>query len=112
MDAEDQARIDRLIEAMMQAMLPHGLRGKTIDRYRRAIYRVAIHIDRCPYDIKPAESTHISPLCRSSIHGAQLRLTSSACSSCAVMCWSVQWNGSRSFGHRTIVHYLVFDRRK
>ena len=54
-DAAEQARFDRLIEDMMLAMLLHGLRGKTINRYRRTIYRVASHFDRCPDDLKPAE---------------------------------------------------------
>lgn len=40
---------------MTQAMQLHGLRVKTIDSYRRTLYRVAGHFRRCPDDLKPDE---------------------------------------------------------
>ena len=55
MDPAEQARFDKLLEAMMQAMQLHGLRDKTIDSYRRTIYRVAGHFRRCPDNLAPEE---------------------------------------------------------
>ena len=55
MDPAEQARFDKLLEAMMQAMQLHGLRDKTIDSYRRTIYRVAGHFHRCPDNLAPDE---------------------------------------------------------
>jgi len=50
MDPADQARFDKLLDAMTQPMQLHGLRDKTIDIYRRTLYRVAGHFGRCPDD--------------------------------------------------------------
>ena len=55
MDPAEQARFDQLLEAMMQAMHLHGLRNKTIDSYRRTLYRIAGHFGRCPDDLAPDE---------------------------------------------------------
>jgi len=33
----------------------HGLRDKTIDSYRRTLYRIAGHFRRCPDDLRPEE---------------------------------------------------------
>ena len=55
MDPAEQARFDTLLFAMTQAMKLHGLRDKTIDSYRRTLYRVAGHFGRCPDDLKPEE---------------------------------------------------------
>ena len=41
MDPAEQARFDKLLYAMTQAMHLHGLRDKTIDSYRRTLYRIA-----------------------------------------------------------------------
>ncbi len=41
MDAADQARFDKLLETTTQSMHLHGLRDKTIDSYRRTLYRIA-----------------------------------------------------------------------
>ena len=40
---------------MTQAMKLHALRIKTIDSYRRTLFRVAGHFSRCPDDLKPDE---------------------------------------------------------
>jgi integrase/recombinase XerD len=55
MDPAEQDRFDQLLEEMIQAMHLHGLRDKTIDSYRRTLYRIAGHFGRCPDDLKPAE---------------------------------------------------------
>lgn len=55
MDPAEQARFEKLLYAMTQAMQLHGLRVKTIDSYRRTLYRVAGHFRRCPDDLKPDE---------------------------------------------------------
>jgi len=55
MDPAEQARLDTLSVAMTQAMKLHGLRIKTIDSYRRTLFRVAGHFGRCPDDLKPDE---------------------------------------------------------
>ena len=55
MDPAEQARFDTLLFAMTQAMKLHGLRDKTIDSYRRTIYRVAGHFRRCPDNLAPDE---------------------------------------------------------
>jgi hypothetical protein len=55
MDAADQARFDKLLETMTQAMHLHGLRDKTINSYRRTLYRIAGHFRRCPDDLRPEE---------------------------------------------------------
>jgi integrase/recombinase XerD len=55
MDPAEQARFNQRLEVMMQAMHLHGLRDKTIDSYRRTLYRVAGHFDRCPDDLAPDE---------------------------------------------------------
>ena len=55
MDPAEQTRFDTLLFAMTQAMKLHGLRDKTIDSYRRTLYRVAGHFGRCPDDLKPEE---------------------------------------------------------
>ena len=55
MDPAEQARFDKLLDAMTQAMHLHGLRYKTIDSYRRTLYRIAGHFGRCPDDLKPDE---------------------------------------------------------
>jgi integrase/recombinase XerD len=46
MDPVEQARLDTLLVAMTQAMKLHGLRIKTIDSYRRTLFRVAGHFGR------------------------------------------------------------------
>ena len=55
MDAADQARFDKLLETMTQAMHLHGLSDKTIDSYRRKLYRIAGHFRSCPDDLRPEE---------------------------------------------------------
>ncbi len=55
MDAADQARFDKLLETMTQAMHLHGLRDKTIDSYRRKLCRIAGHFRSCPDDLRPEE---------------------------------------------------------
>ena len=55
MDPAEQARFDTLLFAMTQAMKLHGLRDKTIDSYRRTLYRIAGHFGRCPDDLQPEE---------------------------------------------------------
>jgi len=52
MDPAEQARFDQRLDVMMQAMHLHGLRDKTIDSYRRTLYRVAGHFGRCPDDLQ------------------------------------------------------------
>jgi site-specific recombinase XerD len=55
MDPAEQVRFNRRLEVMIQAMHLHGLREKTIDSYRRTLYRVAGHFNRCPDDLRPDE---------------------------------------------------------
>ena len=55
MNPAEQARFDSRLDAMMQAMHLHGLRDKTIDSYRRTLYRIAGHFGRCPDDLAPNE---------------------------------------------------------
>jgi site-specific recombinase XerD len=55
MDPAEQARFDRLLDAMTRAMRLHGLRDKTVDSYRRTLYRVAGHLCRCPDNLQPDE---------------------------------------------------------
>ena len=55
MDPAGQARFDSRLDAMTQAMHLHGLRDKTIDSYRRTLYRIAGHFGRCPDDLQPDE---------------------------------------------------------
>jgi integrase/recombinase XerD len=55
MDPAEQARFNQRLEVMMQAMHLHGLREKTIDSYRRTLYRIAGHFGRCPDDLQPDE---------------------------------------------------------
>jgi site-specific recombinase XerD len=55
MDPAEQARFDRLLDAMTRAMRLHGLRDKTVDSYRRTLYRVAGHFCRCPDNLQPDE---------------------------------------------------------
>ena len=55
MNPAEQARFDKILDAMTQAMQLHGLRDKTIDSYRRTLYRIAGHFGRCPDDLQPDE---------------------------------------------------------
>ena len=55
MDPAEQARFDSRLDAMTQAMHLHGLRDKTIDSYRRTLYRIAGYFSRCPDDLQPDE---------------------------------------------------------
>lgn len=55
MERLEQERFDRLYEQHLQALKLQGKRGKTVDGYARAVWRMAGFFDRCPDNLSKDE---------------------------------------------------------